>query len=263
MKNWFNLKKLFSFLFIGLLALSCQNDDSLPGVGEKLVAVYFEGVKFYEYDFHNDGLIAAEKSKFSYYKYDYSKNGRTVSKEIYFDSRLASSNSSVLQGALDRTEWVNPQNTEKSGTLVFEYNSDKRLVKSTELIGYSEYDYDNNDRIIIRRMYNEGKLSGTREYEYDIDGNVLRDDQYHVLGDGSKILSTTTEYEYDDKKNPFFNLKPDRFPVENTNPNNITRKKYTVYNYPDGGLDIQYTYTYNSLGFPVERSDGLSYVYSR
>lgn len=257
------MKKLLLFLFIGFLAASCQNDDTLPHVGEKLTSVYFDGIKFYEYDFHSDGLIAAEKSKFYYHKYDYSKNSRTVSKEVYFDSRLASSNSSVLQGAIDRAEWVNPQNTELTGTLIFEYNTDKKLVKSTELIGYSEYEYDNNDRIKTRKMYNEGKLSGIREYEYDLTGNVLRDDHYHVSEDGSKILSTTTEYEYDNMKNPFFNLKPDKFPVENTNPNNITRKKYTVYNYPEGSSEIQYTYTYNSRGLPVERSDGLSYVYSR
>jgi hypothetical protein len=257
------MRKLIVFLFISILTISCQIDDMLPNDGEKLVAVNFDGIKFYEYAYQSNGLIAAEKSKFSYYKYDYNKNQRTVSKEIFTDPRIGSSNSNILQEAWNRSEWVNPLNTEKSGNLVFEYDVDNKLIKSTELIGFSEYDYDDIGRMKIRRMYHEGKISGTREYRYDIVGNVLRDDQYHVLGDGSKILSSTTEYKYDDMRNPFFNLKPDRFPVENINPNNIIRQKYTVYNYPDADSDVSYTYNYNSFGLPTERSDGQSYVYSR
>jgi len=255
------MKKLFLFIFIGFLASSCQKDESLPNLGEKLSAVYFDDVKFYEFEYNVEGLLEAEKNKFFYHRYNYDKKLGTVSKEIYFDSRLASSNSGIAQEALNRLVWVTPQNTELTGILVFKFDANNRLIKSTELNGYSEYDFDNNDRIKTRRMYNEGKLSGTREYDYDMLGNVKTDTQYYVLENGTKQLSATTEYEYDNMKNPYYNLKPDRFHVENTNPNNITRKKYTVYNYPDAGLEERYTYTYNSLGLPTDRNDGMRYQY--
>jgi hypothetical protein len=257
------MKKIFFALCICLLAWSCQDDGTLPNNGEKLTAVYFDGIKYYEFDYNTDGFLTAEKSKFSYHRFNYDRNLNKVSKEIYSDSRLTSSNYVTAQEAMNRSEWVNPQNTALTGTLDFEFDGENRLVKSTELTGYSEYDYDNNNRIKTRRMYHDGILSGTREYEYDIAGNVLVDNHYFVLEDGSKQLTSITEYEYDNMRNPFFNLKPDRFPVENINPNNITRKIYTVYDYPDAGLDVSYTYNYNSLGLPTERSDGQSYRYSR
>jgi hypothetical protein len=255
------MKKIFLFLLICILAWSCQIEDPLPNTGEKLSAVYFDGIKFFEFEYNTDGSLAAEKSKFFYHRFN--RNLNIISKEIYSDPRIGSSNSNILQEAWNRFEWVNPQNTELTGTLIFEFDINDRLVKSTEITGYSEYDYDSNDRIKIRRMYHEGKLSGTREYEYDIACNVLVDNHYYVLEDGSKVLSNTTQYEYDNMRNPFFNLKPDRFPVENTNPNNIISEKYTVFNYPNVGYDIQYTYNYNSLGLPTERNDGQSYRYSR
>ncbi|WP_373522300.1 hypothetical protein [Aquiflexum sp.] len=257
------MKKVFLFTCIALLTLSCVDDAFLPDVGEKLLAVYIDDIKYYEFEYNTDGLLQAEKSKFQYFGYSYDKSKGVISKEIYYDSRVFSSNSHVLEEAFSRSEWVNPQNTDLTGILVFEFDASKRLVKSTELNGYSEYEYDNNDRIIIRRIYHNGKLAGTREYEYDIQGNVIKDNHFILLENGSKVLSSTSEYEYDNMKNPYYNLKPDRFPVENINPNNITRKKYTVSSHPDADSDIQYTYQYNSLGYPTEKNDGVTFSYSK
>lgn len=234
----------------------------MPITGERLLAVYFEDTKLYEYEYNSDGFLVADKAKFHYYRYSYDRNAGEVSKEIYYDSRTFSSNSTIAQEAYSRTEWVNPQNTPLTGTLVFEFNSNQRLVKSTEINGHSEYEYDNNGRISARKIFNNANLSGIREYEYDMNGNVSKENQFSVLQSGSKVLSTTTEYEYDNKKNPYQYLRPDPIPGENTNPNNITREKYSVVNTPEAYTDLEYTYIYNDLGWPIERIDGHRYKYS-
>ncbi|SMD42587.1 YD repeat-containing protein [Aquiflexum balticum DSM 16537] len=256
------MRKLFFVLFIGVLISSCLNETNIPNIGERLTTVSFNDTKLYEYEYDADGFLVAEKAKFHYYGYFYSVNSGVVSKKIYFDSRILSSNSGTVQEANNRSEWVNPQNTTLSGTLVYEFDSNNRLVKSTELNGHSEYEYDNNGRISTRKMFNGENLTGIREYKYDMNGNVSTDSHYYILEDGSKLLSNTTEYEFDSKKNPYQYLRPDRAPGENTNPNNVTREKYSVINYPSSMRDIRYTYIYNDSGYPIERNDGQRYQYS-
>ncbi|TVP52769.1 MAG: hypothetical protein EA341_02585 [Mongoliibacter sp.] len=256
------MRQLVFILVIGILTSSCLEENNIPSIGNRLLAIYVEDMIFLEYEYDRDGSLIADKGKIHYFKYLYDKNNGRFSKEVYFDSRIFSSNSNVLQESIDRTEWVNPQNTALTGTLVYEFDSKKRLIKSIELKGYSEYEYNNNGRISARKMFHDGRLSGIREYEYDQNGNVIKDSHFLISENASKTLSNTTQFEYDDMKNPYQFLRPEPIPGENTNPNNVTRAKYTVKNTPEAASDIQYTYLYNDLGWPIERNDGLRYKYS-
>lgn len=255
------MKRLVTIICLILTLVSCQDLLENPNAGEQLIAIYYDELKFYQYEYSTEGDLMAERGKFHYHGYIFDEAKRQVKKEVFLDNRLLSSSSSIVQQAMERADWVSPENTPLAGTLVFEFDNDNRLVKSTELSGYSEYEFGQDNKISVVRMYSEGQLKGTREYSYDNFGNVSVDKHFIIAEDGSKFLASITEYDYDDKKNPFFNLRPDRFPVENLNPNNIIRKIYTLPDVPNGGSDISYSYTYNELGLPTSRSDGMRFEY--
>lgn len=91
------------------------------------------------------------------------------------------------------------------------------------------------------------------------------DDSFSNVGEKLRAIYFDVEkfyeYEYDNMKNPYHNMIPDRIPGESTNPNNVMRRKYVVHDYPDASSDIRYTYQYNSRGYPTERNDGQRYKY--
>ncbi len=258
------MKKSLVFLILPVLFLSCRKNsfDPLPSSeGDKLVSVYYGDEKFYEYQYDAQGRLAIERSKFHYHEFQYHTPFKTVSKKIYLDMGMASSDYRISNKSFNRTEWVNPANTPLYGIQTLNYDKNDRLVRSSALSNrHSEYEYDSEGRISAVKTYNKDVLSMSRQYLYDASGNLIRDDQYSISADGSKVLSSTTEYEYDQKKNPYRYQAPDNIPGSGTNPNNVTRKKYKAYS--GYGEDVTYNYAYNGAGYPVSRNDGMRYVYA-
>ncbi len=259
------MKKSLILLVPVIFLLSCRKnsfDPFPPSEGDKLVSVYYENEKFYEYEYDSEGRLAVERGKFHYHEYHYLASSETISKKVYLDQGMFSSYGPIATKSLNRTEWVNPANTPLYGTQTFKYDSNNRLVRSSALItGYSEYEYDSEGRISANKIYNNDALSGSREYQYDASGNLIRDDHYYIFSEGSKVLSNTTEYEYDNMKNPYLHQAPDLIPGPGTNPNNVIRKKYKVYSDSGYGQDITYSYAYNDAGYPISRNDGMRYIY--
>jgi len=251
------MKTLLCFL-LSLALFSCRNDFTVrpESSGIRLAEVYFGKDKMYEYEYNREGLLAAEKSKWRYSSYSYDHTAGVVSEDIYEDPGIYSSSSVIAEKSWNRTEWVSPKNTDKVATIRYRFDQDKRMLSSTQRVpgAWIEYIYGESSRITEVKMYFSGKLDGIREYTYDSNGNMIRDEHYHILADGTKRLSNVTEYEFDNAKNPYFNISPANVPGEKTNPNNITRKKYSITGYP--GSDTGYTYTYNSAGYPVSRDQG-------
>ncbi len=245
--------------------VSCRNDfDPIFGVeGEKLAGVYSGDEKIREFEYDNHERLSIDKSQNFYYSYTYWSGKGRITKKMYIDQGVFSATASVATRALNREEWVDPQNTALYAELSYEFDSGNRLVRSEEVLGYSEYEYDANGRIAVRKSYHLDKLAGTHRYSYDERGNLIRKDHY-----SGGTVSSRTEYKYDEMKNPYYHLIPDRIPGENTNPNNVIHEKYTVYNYPNAGeesvvTDNVLSYRYNSLGYPAERSDGMRFVYRK
>ena len=72
-----------------------------------------------------------EKSKYHYSKHTYNHINQLITSDFYWDMRIASSNSSVLEAAMSRIEWVNPDNTPKSISHMVEYNSLEHIIRKS------------------------------------------------------------------------------------------------------------------------------------
>lgn len=257
-----------AILFILMVLFSCERIEFPVGDtnGRLLKQVSAGGEVFYEYTYNSSDLIREEKSKFHYSKYSYNRKNQLIQADHYFDLRMASSNWYVLEEALKRTEWVSPENTDRSTWSTYEYDLKGRLEKVVNHTNdnYSRYTYE-GERIVKRTSYHENKASVFDLYYYDETGNLVKTERYHILANGETELTTTTEYEFDNKRNPYLTFRKLLTPGQHTNTNNIIKETYTLYFEVDDFIQpIQvttYEYIYNSDGFPLKRSDGFEYIY--
>jgi hypothetical protein len=192
-----------------------------------------------------------------------------VKSEFYWDMPIASSNSSVLEAAMNRKEWVNPKNTAMSNYHVLEYNDEGQLIRKSNIrpsgdTKIVEFLYE-NDRIVRTTSYSTNSMSAYSDYVYDDNGNIIKLSHYWVSSTGIADLKTTTEYEYDSMKNPYLSFKRLKTLGVYTNSNNITKETYTI----EGEVD-QYTekvqikensYEYNDKGYPITVNGITEYVY--
>ena len=265
----------FLLLFVVLVFLSsCSHDDFSDEIfsGTLLTEVRMGNEVYYRYTYTEANLILEEKSKFHYSKYQYNNRTQLIQSDHYWDERVASSNSVTLENAMQRTEWVNPGNTQKDTYFSFEYqksgNLEKRIVhrlnNNTSSVDF--FRYNKQGKIDRRTWYDDGKESGYDTYSYDERGNLSKVERYHILQDGSHKLQTTTEYEFDDKNNPYYSFRSLLIPGKNTNVNNIIKETYTLHFEVDKFIQpvqtTEYSYEYNSLDYPVKRSDGWEFIYN-
>jgi hypothetical protein len=264
--------KLLMFLF-SLILISCEKEKQInventdvPLLSKVLVA----GVLSNEYTYNQANLVNEEKSKFFYTKHNYNDRNLLTSNEFYLDPAMFSSSSSVIEASMNRKEWINSDNTEKSLTVSYEYNDNEQLTRtiyrrpSVNNSEYSEFTYE-NDRISRRNMYWQNVLTYYIDYSYDENGNLAKESKYFIPSTGIAELWTTTEYEYDNMYNPFQAFQRLMFPGKNTNPNNITKETYTLYFEVDQWtqkVSIRNTiYEYNEFSYPVKVNGGAEYVY--
>jgi hypothetical protein len=267
------MKKTALILFGALILCSCEKEKGLVIENTDiplLSKVLIDGVSHYEYAYNDANLLIEEKSKFHYTKHNYNDNNLLSSSEFYMDPAMFSSNSSVVEAAMNRKEWVNPDNTAKSLTQKFEYDGTGRLARkiytrpSVTSSEYSEFTFDNG-RISRQTMYWENEITFYIDYSYDEKGNLIKESKYHVPSTGIPELWTTTEYEYDDKHNPYQVFKRLMSPGKFTNPNNITKETYTIHFEVDQWIQkVQIsnnTYEYNDKGYPTKVNGEAKYVY--
>lgn len=260
------LLTFFMFLF------SCERDNFFDpefyGDGVLLQEVKAEGETYYRYTYNEAGFVLEEKSKFHYTNHTYNSKNQLIQSDYYWDTRIASSSSYVLDEAIKRTEWVSPENTERDTYTTYEYSSNGQLQKSVShrsINDFAIYNYE-NDRIAKRTSYHENKPSVLDKYDYDYAGNLIKVQRFYILANGSEELTTTTEYEFDDKHNPYFPFRKLMIPGKHTNPNNITKETYTLHFEVDAFIEpiqvTEYSYEYNLLDYPAKRSDGFEYIYN-
>jgi len=100
---------------------------------------------------------------------------------------------------------------------------------------------------------------------YDNKDNLIKRLNYWIFANGEPELQTTTEYEFDNKHNPYKEFNSLLIPGRYTNTNNIIKETYTIHFEVDQSIDkvqiTKNTYRYNSQGFPISKNDSETYVY--
>jgi hypothetical protein len=267
------MRKIALMFVFSLIFFSCEKDKQLiiENTDIPLISKVLIGGEIYmEYSYNSANLVDEEKSKFRYTKHFYNDINQLVKSDFYWDMSIASSNSSVLEAAMNRTEWVSPENTPKSISHKLEYNSEGQLIRksyirpSANIADYQKFLYG-NDRIVRITGYSNNSLSGYTDYIYDDNGNISKQMKYLISSKGIAELTTTTEYEYDNKHNPYLSLKRLMTPGIYTNPNNITKETYTINFDVDPSIEkVQITensYEYNDKGYPVNVNGLTEFVY--
>lgn len=254
-------------LILSIFLFSCDKYDSeiLNGTDSVLIRqVFFDSELVYEYTYNGANQIVEEKSKWHYTKHNYNEN-KLISSDYYVDPGMFSSSSYMLDSAMNRKEWVNPSNTEKNSTMTYYYDDNNKLIKSSNYLGYSVYSYDSNNRISRRTFYHDQKESGYIDFLYDEKGNVIKRNHYYILDSGESELQTTTEYEFDNKHNPYKAFSSLMTPGLYTNINNITKEVYTLHFEVDQTIQkVQVTenvYDYNEKGYPIRKNGTVEYRY--
>lgn len=256
---------------IGLILLialsSCEKDESevYNNTDSGLISqVLFDAELTYEYNYNEANQIVEEKSKFSYTKYNY-EGEKLVFSDYYIDTRIFSSNSHVLDSAMNRKEWVNPINTEKDSRKSYFYDNNGKLIKSSVHSTICEFSYDDRDRITRQSFYRDNEKTGYIDFVYDENNNVIKRLHYWILESGRSELRTTTDYEHDNKLNPYKAFNSLMLPGRYTNTNNITKEIYTIHFEVDNTVEnVQITenvYKYNAQGYPISKNETVEYKY--
>jgi hypothetical protein len=267
------MRKIALIITISLVFFSCEKEKQLiiENTDIPLITkVLMDGEVYMEYSYNSANLVTEEKSKFHYSRHTYNDMNQLVKSDIYWDMSIASSSSSVLEAAMNRKEWVSPDNTPKSISHSLEYNSESRLIRksyirpSSVTPEYQEFLYE-NDRIVRITGYYNNSISGYTDYIYDDNGNITKQTKYFVSPAGIAELTTTTEYEYDNMHNPYQSFKRLTTPGVFTNPNNITKETYTLNFEVDPSIEKvqirENSYEYNDKGYPVKVNGLTEYVY--
>jgi hypothetical protein len=267
------MKKVALLFVFSLVFFSCEKEKQLviENTDIPLISKVLIGGEIYmEYSYNSANLVTEEKSKFRYTKHTYNDMNQLVKSDFYWDMSIASSNSTVLEAAMNRKEWVSPDNTPKSISHSLEYNSENHLIQksyirpSSNVPDYQKFLYE-NDRIVRATGYNNNSISGYTDYIYDDNGNITKQTKYFISSTGIAELSTTTEYEYDNMHNPYQSFKRLTTLGVYTNPNNITKETVTIqYEVFPSTEKVQITensYEYNDKGYPIKVNGVTEYLY--
>ena len=162
------MKKAVFLFFFSLIFFSCEKDEPLivENTDIPLISKVLIGDETYmEYSYNDANLVTEEKSKFHYTKHTYNNMNQLIKSDIYWDISIASSDSHVLEAAMNRTEWVSPDNTQISISHSLEYNSKGQLIRksyirpSANIPNYQKFLYE-NDRIVRATSYSNNSISG-------------------------------------------------------------------------------------------------------
>jgi len=263
----------FCLLFV-VIFISCKKEPPLnvENSGALLLSkVLIDNQPYNEYSYNSANLIIEEKSNFDFKMHHYNARNQVVSTDYYGNNDILNSDPNVFQTALSRDVMVTPDNGSKEGTFNYEYNDNEQLIKSTysrtSFVNseYSEFSYDVNNRISTQTLYWNNKETGYIDYTFDGKGNLIKENLYNLSATGVAELSTTTQYEFDNKQNPYQSFSKLMTPGINTNKNNIIKETYTIHLTANlGGDNVQVTqtsYTYNSKGYPITKNGNVEYVY--
>lgn len=265
--------------FIGFVIIvfniicACSKDKDTDGFlidNYSIKSIISNGKTSDKFIYNNLGKIDEAQSFYFYNKYHYNKSGQLIKLETATDPQMFDNTYH------ERNELMTSQNSTFSGYQIFEYNTNSKLKtiknyfkqngtwKYTSMIGL-EY---SGDDIITWNLYDAANvLTQFRLYEYDNNGNVLKEKYYSYLSNKNNDpqLISAVSYKYDDKENPFKVFKEMGQPGFYSNTNNIIESSSILYEEVPG-IDKYSThetrYEYNGNNFPVKVVDeNIEYKY--
>lgn len=129
------------------------------------------------------------------------------------------------------------------------------------LASVEKFEYE-NDNIVKSKIYNpQDQMIQYRTFIYNENGNVSKEEYFICYGDDNAPLQARTEYEYDNKINPFKVFAVEGSPGIYSNTNNIIMQK--TINYYEGEEQVNTmvnSFEYNNLGYPV-KCNNVKYIY--
>jgi hypothetical protein len=255
-------------LFVLCVATSCEKEITLKteNAGVPLISkeIYSDDLVT-EFTYNEQNLLKEKKSKWFYTRYNYDSNNSLTGYDLYEDPGIYSSNWATAEAAMNRTEWVNAENTEISGKASYSYKN--QIPESLTILRIpggvqykSAFQYDDKGRIVQIVLYDEEEASGNIVYTYDARGNVIKEELF-----ANDELFVTRSFEYDKKNNPFKVFRNLLIPGINTNANNIITATQILENNDDPSVEtVQVTessYEYNDKGYPVKMNGYVRYEY--
>jgi len=268
------IKIVFLSVLLVVIFLSCKKDEL--SVAENSEVMFLSNVlideqPYYQYVYNDSNLVSEESSKFDFKMHHYNAKNQLVSSDYYWNNTIPNSDVKMIETTLSQGDFITSGNGSKGATIKYEYDSNDQLTKATYSrpsggSEYSAFSYDENNRIDKQELYWNNIQTGYIEYLYDGRGNLIKEILNDLPESGVAILSTTTQYVFDNKQNPYRSFKSLMLPGINTNHNNIIKEIYTVHQ--DAGLWIKKvhittnSYEYNINGYPVSKNGNITYVYN-
>jgi hypothetical protein len=147
----------------------------------------------------------------------------------------------------------------------YEYNAAEHLNKQQDYdvdgsgtataSGFSTFEYNSSNQVSKINHFsssNPGQISEYETLEYSAAGNVTAVNSYRTPPGGTApVLESITEYKYDNKKNPLYNIGYPPVDGPYISKNNFT--EVTVKN-KNGVVEFSYalTHVYNEQGYPSQ-----------
>ena len=266
MKKYVVISKLFILIFLFSCEDEFDNQQNHLTSGTILKEIKINDVVHTKFEFNKSGLLTVEKSKYHYSKYIYNNSNKLIKSEHYWDERLFSSSTYVLEELRKDPSWISPENSNVDVFTTYEYDQFGKLKRTetnrlnNNFQSNSEFQCNKKGQIITQTWENDNRPNSVDKFYYNSLGNLVKKERYY-----GNELQTTTEYEFDNHPNPFFLFSSLMIPGRNTNPNNIVNETYTIHFDVDDFIDkiqvTNYNYEYNHNGYPVKVNDTTEYVY--
>lgn len=155
----------------------------------------------------------------------------------------------VIRGIYSSTTAICDRATGLHSVITYEYDDQQRIKKVIGENNSTSFTY-NSEGLVTRADYTgNGTAAFYSTYQYDDRRNLVETFSSNGMG--------TTRYEFDNKRNPLYEIesRPDVITAFNRSPNNVVK----IINGPE---QISIQYNYNLAGYPVEMSDnGSTYTY--
>lgn len=233
------MRYLFLLAVIACLA-SCSKEAALNG--NRLTQISRNNQVDQSFEYNAAGKLVKENY---YYICDHPADEFTYT----YGSAGIQKVEAVTRGIYSSTTAICDRAAGLHSVITYEYDDQQRIKKVIGENSSTSLTY-NSEGLVARADYTgNGTAAFYSTYQYDDRRNLVETFSSNGMG--------TTRYEFDDKRNPLYEIesRPDVITAFNRSPNNVVK----IIN---GAQQNSIQYNYNLAGYPVQMSDnGSTYTY--